>query len=88
MSLFMVVSVGSLDIHGVWGDEGRLPHGTGVTRGSRGLSAGWREFLDLFDFHGFRVLLRGVGDVERVAPPRTLVSSSVGVRVYGIKSLS
>ena len=59
MSFDMVVSVGSLEIYGVWGDEGRLPHGTGVTRGSRVFSVGWREFLDFFGFRGFRVFLRG-----------------------------
>ena len=59
MSFVMVVSVGSLEIHGVWGDEGWLLHGTGVTRGSRGLSAGWREYLDFFGIHGLCVFLRG-----------------------------
>ena len=57
MSFATVVSVGSLDFHG--DDKGRLPHGAGVTRESRWLSAGWREFLDIFGFRGFRVFLRG-----------------------------
>ena len=54
-----MVSVGSLGVHGVWGDEGRLPHGTGVTRGSRGFSAVWREFFDFFGIRGLCVFLRG-----------------------------
>ena len=59
MSFGMMVSVGSLEIHGVGGDEGRLPHETGVTRGSRGLSAGWRGFLNFFGIRGLCVFLRG-----------------------------
>ena len=59
MSCAAMVSVGSVDFHGVWDYKGRLPHGARATRGSRWLSAGWREFLDLFDFCGFRVFLRG-----------------------------
>ena len=58
MSFAVMVSVGSFDVYGVWYDEGRLPHGSGVTRGSRGFSVGWREFLDFFGFRGFRVFLR------------------------------
>ena len=54
-----MVSVGSLDVHGVWGDEGRLPHGTVVTRVSRGFYAGWREFFDFFGIRGLCVFLRG-----------------------------
>ena len=56
---YVVVSVGSLDFHGIWDDKGRLPHGTRVTRGSRE-TFGWRrKFLGLFSFCGFRVFLRG-----------------------------
>ena len=59
MSFATVVSVGSLEIHGVWGDEGRLPHETGVTRGSRGFSAGWRVFFNFVGIRGLCVFLRG-----------------------------
>ena len=59
MSFAMVVLVGSLEIHGVWGDERRLPHVTGVTRGSRGFSPGWLEFFDFFGIRGLCVFLRG-----------------------------
>ena len=59
MSSVMMVSVGSLEIHGVWGDEGWLPHETRVTMGSRGFYAGWREYLDFFGIRGLCVFLRG-----------------------------
>ena len=54
-----MVSVWAVDFYGVWDYEGRLPKGVGDTGRLRGLSAGWREFLDLFNFRGFRVFLRG-----------------------------
>ena len=59
MSCAAMVSVGAIDFHGVWDYEGRLPHGARATRESWWLSAWWREFVDLFDFRGFRVLMRG-----------------------------
>ena len=59
MSFATVVSVGSLDFHGVWDDKWRLPHGAMVTRRSRWLSAGWGKFLYLFGFCEFRVFLLG-----------------------------
>ena len=59
MGFATMVSVGSGDFYGVWDYEGRLPHGVGGTGRLMGLSAGWQEFLDFFDFRGFRVLLRG-----------------------------
>ena len=59
MGFIAMVSVGSSDFYGVWDYEGRLHHGVGGARESRWLSAGWQEFLDLFDFRGFRVFLRG-----------------------------
>ena len=58
MSFVAMVSVRAIDFHGVWDYEGRLPHGVMATRWSRWLFAGWRAFLDLFSFRGFRVLLR------------------------------
>ena len=59
MSFATVVSVWSPDFYGVWDDEGRLPHGAWVTRGSRWSSTGWGKFLYLFDFCGFCVFLWG-----------------------------
>ena len=59
MSCAAMVSVGAIGFYGVRDYEGRLPHGARATRESWWLSAGWREFLDLFDFRGFRVFLRG-----------------------------
>ena len=59
MSFAEVVSVGSLDVHGVWGDEVRLPHGTGVMRWSRGFYAGRWELFDFFGIRGLCVFLRG-----------------------------
>ena len=58
MSFVTVVSMGSLDFHGVLDYKGRLPHGARVARGSRWLSARWLKFLDIFGFCGLRVLLR------------------------------
>ena len=59
MGFTAMVSVGSVDLHGVWDYEGRLPHGARATMGSRWLSAGWWEFHSFFDIRGFRVFLMG-----------------------------
>ena len=59
MSFVAMVSVMAIDFHGVWDYEWSFPNGVRATMGSRWLSAGWREFLDLFSFRGFRVLLSG-----------------------------
>ena len=85
MSFGMVVSVGSLEIHEVWSDEGRLPHETGVTRGSRGFSTGWRVLRLLRHLRAL-CFPEGVVDVGRIAPPRRLVSSSVGTS--GVSAIS